>query len=419
MTARKDSPSLTAPLSTIDLTCLLMDRAVRPLDFTLILRFSRSLENAGLVQGATSARNAFPITNSVIKGKSWHLVDARSAPVPECHSRTFAPGVETVLGEFVGKPFRPSEEPPLRQVLLRDADEADFRIATKVHHCAADLLSCLQWVRHQLRVASGTEPPIQEAAPFEPIPLASSPPGARRNPDWMRSERLWTRGDRPSGERRWSAFSIPVNGLEDLSRKRNGFTYNDVLVAAALETAHWWNARNGKRSNRVGLWLPINIRRDSFVGFGNGSSRIRVRHIVQPTATFREQCLSVRSQVDRARRNGEWIVPQRPLALRLPLVAVAPALRAYLRRPWADTGSLSFTHVQRWPGRDEDCFQDLVGIEIVGALHTTHPLMLAAVTCHDRTWLTATFDPALLRDDDIAAIGHYFREAVSTAAGAV
>ena len=396
-----------------------MDRATRPLDFTLILRFRRSPEHAGLVRGAASARNAFPITASVIKGKSWHLANPRSDPSTECYTCMSGAGGDSVLKEFIGRPFRLSEEPPLRQMLVEWSGREDFRIATKVHHSAADLLSCLQWVRLQLKVASGTEPPIEEIAPFESIPLASSPPGARRNPDWMRSERLWTRGGGPSGERRWKAFSIPVNGLEDLSRDRNGFTYNDVLAAAALETARWWNTRNGKQSNRVGLWLPINIRRDSFVGFGNGSSRIRVRLLLQPTATFREKCLSVRSQVDRARRNGEWIVPRRPLALRLPLNVVAPALRAYLRRPWADMGSLSFTHVQRWPGRDEDCFQDLAGVEIVGALHATHPLMLAAVTCQDRTWLTATFDPALLWDDDITAMGHYFREVVSTAAGAV
>ena len=419
MTARMDSRSLTAPLSTIDLTCLLMDRATRPLDYTLILRFRGALERASLVRGAASARNAFPITASVVKGKSWHLADAHSDLCPERHTCSSAPAVETVLGEFAGRPFRLSKEPPIRQMLVGESGREGFRIATKVHHCAADLLSCLQWVRHQLRVSSGAEPPMQDVAPFEPVPLASSPPGARRNPDWMRSERLWTRGGRPSGERHWGAFSIPVDGLEDLSRTRNGFTYNDVLAAAALETARWWNARHGKQSNRVGLWLPINIRRDSFVGFGNGSSRIRVRHVVQPTATFREKCLSVRSQVDRARRNGEWIVPQKPLALRLPLGAVAPVVRAYLRRPWADMGSLSFTHVQRWPGRDEDCFRGLMGLEIVGALHTTHPLMLAAVTCHGRTWLTATFDPALLQDDDISAMGHYFREVVSTAADQV
>lgn len=419
MTATKDSPSLTVPLSTIDLTCLLMDRATRPLDYTLILRFRGSLEKASLGRGAASARNAFPITASVVKGKSWHLADAHSDLCTEHQTCMSAPGVEAVLGEFAGRPFRLSEEPPLRQMLVGEPGREEFSIATKVHHCGADLLSCLQWVRHQLRVASGAEAPIEDIAPVEPIPLASNPPGARRNPDWMRSERLWTRGDRPSRERRWSAFSIPVDGLEDLSRTRNGFTYNDVLAAAALETAHWWNARNGKQSNRVGLWLPINIRRDSFVGFGNGSSRIRVRLLLPAAATFREKCLSVRSQVDRARRNGEWIVPQSPLALRLPLGAVAPAVRAYLRRPWADMGSLSFTHVQRWPGRDEDCFQGLVGLEVVGALHATHPLMLAAVTCHDRTWLTATFDPALLRDDDISAIGQHFREVVSAAADQV
>ena len=45
--------------------------------------------------------------------------------------------------------------------------------------------------------------------------------------------------------------------------------------------------------------------------------------------------------------------------------------------------------------------------------------MLAAVTCLDRTWLTATFDPGLLWAEDVAEIGQNFREVVSAAADAV
>lgn len=396
-----------------------MDRATRPLDFTLILRFRRSLEHASLDRGAASARKQFPITASVIKGNSWHLANTHREPFPEFRSSTSGHGVEGYLRGFVDRRIQLTDELPLRQGLVRDPGAGEFHLATKIHHCAADLLSCLKWVRHQLSVASGIEPPVREIAPFRQIPLADGPPGARRNPDWGTSERLWTRAGTPTNERRWSAFSIPVNGLEDLSRDKNGFTYNDVLVAAALETARWWNVRKSGQSSRVGLWLPVNMRRDPFVGFGNGSSRIRIRHRFKPTATIRDMCLGVRTQVDRARRNGECVVPQRPLALRLPLGVVAPALRAYLRRPWADMGTLSFTHVQRWPGRDAECFRGLAGLEVVGALHARHPLMLAAVTCHDRTWLTATFDPGLLWAEDVAEIGQYFREVVSAAADAV
>ncbi len=390
-----------------------MDGRPSPLDFALILDFSRPLDLRALRRGSASARNAFPSTGSAATGKRWlRMPDAggviESPCPPDARIR--------VLEAFVDAPFDVTSEPPVRQMLVRSASGQGACLATRFHHCAADLLSAWAWLRHQLRVAKGAAQP-SHPAPFRQPVLRAAPPGARRNPYRGRSDPIWTRAGRPSGKRRWSAITVPPSRFAGLSKERDGFTYNDVLVAATLETTRWWNSRNGAPDRRVGVWVPMNIRREQFAGFGNGSSRIRVRLRPSGDASLRERCLDVRAQVDRARHAGEWTVPSRPILPMLPLALAAPLIRAYLQRPWADMGSLSFTHLQRWPGQAGD-FGALERLELVGALHKRHPLMLAAVTALDRTWLTLTFDPALLREKDVAEIGQRFLETALSVAEA-
>ena len=386
-----------------------MDSESRPLDFALILRFSRPLDRPGLSRGSASGRNLFPVSGSVVDGAHW-VRSPDSGGGPESSAPQSR---DNALDAFLSAPFRLEREPPLRQLLLRSAGRRGDCLVTRVHHCAADLLSALAWIRHQLGVASGSAEECAGPTPFARVPLASGPPRARRNPGLGRCDTIWTRSARRSRERRWSAFSVPIGPFAGLSRESGGFTYNDVLVAAALETAHWWNARQGEPGRSVGVWLPVDIRRERFEGFGNGCSRIRVRRRDWNLMCFHEKCRDIRRQVDLARRNGEWAVPRRPFVVRLPARVGAPIMRAYLRRPWVDLGSLSFTHVQRWPGEEDEVFQSLEGLEVVGALHRRHPLMVAAVTRAGRTWFTMTYDPSQLWAEDIADIGQHYRMLIS------
>ena len=393
-----------------------MDCEARPLDFALILHFQGSLDAEALRKGAASACNRFPSTGSVVDGKNWRRLDDPRIRIEEIADEATERSIERSLASFVNAPLRLTKDPPLCQMLAGIDSTGKTCLATRVHHCAADLLSCLFWLHHQLRVAAGADEPIREIVAFDHPRLADAPPDARRNPYWGRSDPLRARSAAASSERRWNTFSIPSGHFTSLSRERNGFTYNDVLVTALLETVHWWNTCTGEPARKVGIWLPINIRRQPFEGFGNGSSRIRVRRNYSDSASFREKCLAVRRQVDEARLSGEWVVPENPLASRLPLGIFGPALRAYLRRPWADTGSVSFTHLQHWPGKEDEVFGGLERVEVVGALHERHSLMLAAVTWSDRTWLTATYDPALLRRQDVDAISDHFRHRISSLA---
>ena len=94
---------------------------------------------------------------------------------------------------------------------------------------------------------------------------------------------------------------------------------------------------------------------------------------------------------------------------------MGPVLRAYLSRPWADFGTATFSHMDRWGGEPHEFFDRVDRIEIVGPLHRHHPVSITGVTHGDRTWLTFTFDPALLRRSDAEELGAMYLDRIALA----
>lgn len=401
-------------LSTLDWVCLVADGPTRPLDFALVQHFAHAWDLEGLARGARSARNRYPATGSRVSGNCW--TPLRTDPDGPQFREADHAAMRIAIEEFLVPPMQLELEPPVRQLLIGLRDAPGACLVTRVHHCAADLLSALAWVSHQLGVASGRAAVVERMVPYATPPLASAPAGARRNPYRGRCDPLWTAGARPSASRSWICLSVPADALAGLAQAESGFTYNDLLVVAALETLNWWNGGHGAADRQVGVWLPLNIRREKFEGFGNGSGRIRVRRRYPDEASLPEKCRAVRGQVDRARRQGEWTIPRRPLLARLPLRIVAPLARRYLNRPWADMGTAAFTHVQQWPAQSAPEFAGLERIEVIGALHARHALMLAALTHRDRTWLTLTYDPALLGPEDADSLARQYEQVLDRAA---
>ncbi len=400
-------------LSTLDLVSLVMDSRVRPLDFAVLLHFDHDFDTAALAHGARSARNLYPATGCNVVDGRWCPLEANSC---EAAFRTVRrDGSKGLVAGLLQTPFDLATEPPLRQAWVRDAQAGTGCLVTKVHHCVADLLSVLVWIRHQLGVAAGVDRPCSEPAKVVPPALAQAPPGAKRNPVWDRCAPLRTRPGEASGERRWTTCSFLHGELAGFSLAECGFTFNDVLVVAALETLQEWNQGHDDSGRRVGIWLPVNIRRTPFEGFGNASSRIRVRRDYAEGLDIAEKCRAVRSQINLARERGEWIVPQGTVLTRIPLRFSAPLVRRYLNRPWADVGSAAFSHVQKWPGQDDPVFAGLQELGVLGAMHRRHALMFAAVSFGDRTWMTITHDPALLWPEDIASIRDHFLSTVQEA----
>ena len=400
-------------LTTLDLVCLVMDSKERPLDFALFLRFDRDLGADSLARGALSARKLYASTGCGVVDGQWIPLGTGAC---EAAFRLIGPqDADSQVKRFLQTPFKLASEPPIRQAWVSNRRARGGCLVTRIHHCAADLLSAFAWIRHQLRVAADVESAQADPTQVVPPALAQPPPRAKRNPVWERCAPLWTRPGNPSATRHWTTFSLPHGALADLNATTSGFTLNDVLSVAALETLHEWNRDRGATGHNVGIWLPVNIREDPFAGFGNASSRIRVRRNYADGLGFVDKCRAVRSQVNLARQRGEWVVPKRPALARIPLRFSGPLIRQYLNRPWADMGSAAFSHVQKWPGQADPVFAGLREIGVLGAMHRRHALMFAAVTVPGRTWMTITYDPALLWPEDIAAIKHSYSSAVETA----
>ena len=263
-------------LSTLDLVCRVMDTRLRPLDFSLVLHFIKSPDAASMIRGELSARNVYPSTGSRVNGKEWAREDAPESNLDVRRSEDGgAPGH---IQEFLRLPFRLDREAPVRQLLIHDEGTGSASLITRLHHAAGDLLSTLMWVCHQLSVATGRQPFVGEMAPFEDLALLDDRPRVRTSP-WAyrgRCDRIWTRPAAASAIREWKTLEIRASDFSGLSRSRDGFTYNDLLLTSVLETLHWWNVEHGVRGRKLGVWVPVNIRRETFSGFGNGTSRIRV-----------------------------------------------------------------------------------------------------------------------------------------------
>ena len=392
-----------------------MDSPTRPLDFTLVLHGSRLPDVDALKRGALSARNRFPATGCRVEGRQWVRMDPTRAGLAIQDAGNGA--VTAEIRNFIRPPMHLDREPPVRQLLIREIDGGGAVLATRMHHAGADLVGTLMWLGHQLGVAAGQEPFVDAMARFEPVALRRALARTRKNPSAYRGgcDPLWTRPGMPSALREWKTRRIPSAKFRDLSRSGNGFSYNDLLLTCALETLDWWNQEHGVARKRLGVWVPINIRQEAFTGFGNGTSRIRIYRRYPDDAPLRVKCQEVGRQLKASRENGEWRVPDGHFLRSLPASVSASLLRAYVNRPWVDMGTSALSHVERWPAGLDARLEHLVGIDIIEPLHMRHPLMMAALTHRDATWMSWTYDPALLAEEDVEPMGQFFEKTLDDA----
>ena len=383
-------------LSTLDLILLAIGSPRRPADFGILLHFRKAPELEALRIGARSARNRYPATGSVVNGKRWTSIAVPNDGV------TAAPFLAGATESFFDKPFDPRKQAPIQQLLLTTEPARQAVLATRIHHAAADGFSAAMWLRHQFHVPSGAEPLTFEPAPFEPVQLRRHRPGNRKN-GFLRQARGLRLGNAAStGTRRWLTIELPAA------------FHGDALATGAIETLAEWNRIRGGGPRHIGLWLPVNIRRGRESGFGNGASSIRVYPHYSPSDSFARKCSEVQRQIRRGLRQREWAIPPDPWIARLPLWLSAPLLRLYLNRPWADVGTIPFSHA-RWNELEVNAFQDVERIECIGQLHKRHALALNAVTHHSRTWLTFTYDAGQMTSSEIRQLAEIYMGQVAMA----
>ena len=400
-----------SPLSTLDVVSWVMDRPDRPLDFTLILHSTKLPDAEALRAGARSALNRYPVTASTTDGADW-IRRADTAPDFVAKWASSETAARELLEEWIDTLLDLRTHTPARQLLIAQHDSRSSILATRFHHAAADGRSAALWLTHQFQVAGGSEPPVGDSYPFEPPSLRHSLKPDRVSRRRVR-EPLWHRPGPRSRSRRWRTIQFGCGDLRRRIREHSAFTYNDALAAIALQTCMRWNRAHSRAGAQVALWLPVEIRRAPPSAFGNGTSRVRVPAPFEIDDPFRTKCQRVHAVISAAMRSGEWSVPDEVAVLRLPPFLMAPLLRGYLNRPWADTGSTAFSHVEHTNRRLHGIAVDR--IECVGPLHRRHACAIYGVTRHDSTWLTFTYDPALLSQADIDALSGLYQDQIRSA----
>ena len=396
----------------LDVSFYLLDSDYSPQDFTLIFHLRNPPPVDRLQAGATSAMNRFPKSGSCIERNKWVWRE----------DTQFKLSISTSAIEgFIEEPFDLRQQTPVKQALISDG--SGTRLVTRFHHAAADGLSAALWLGHQLNVAYGMEAVERERAPFVDVTLRRPSTSVRTRKSQFAfdkaSDPLWTSQSERSGARRWLTIGFPASDLQKACRRADGFTYNDLLATCTLELFSQWNSicRGGTRpyNKRIGLWLPMNVRRESSVGFGNGTSRIRLYARYKSAAPIVEKAREVRRQVSWTSKHGEWVVPDISWLTRLPHSVTRPLLRNYLRRSSVDMATGVFSHASSWIGHTGEAFKHIEKIECVGLLHPRQNLAINAATHGGQTWLTFTYDRQLFSVDDVRQLAAMYEQQIAMA----
>ena len=410
-------------MSLLDVAFYLLDSAHSPQDFTLILHLRDLPDIDALRAGAQSALNRFPHSGCYIERQKWVWGGEARFEVERA----------TAVAAFIDARFDLRHQIPVKQCIANGAC-----LATRFHHSAADGLSATLWLGHQLNVAYGIEPPQSQRAPFAPLPLRRLQTSVRRSKFAFdrASDSLWPSRSQCSGSRRWLTIRFPALKLQKACRRAGGFTYSDLLATCCLEVLSEWNdcrggtpwppvvdefngrAATGCRpynyhpESRIGLWVPMNIRRESNGGFGNGTSRIRIYKRYDKGATLIEKCREVRRQVSWTSKHGEWVMPNISLFTHLPHSITRPFLRRYLNRSSVDMATAVFSHAGSWMANAGEAFKHVERIECIGLLHPRQSLAINAATNAGTTWLTFTFDR---HSDDLQQLAQMYQQQIASA----
>ena len=394
----------------LDRAFYLLESARSPQDFTIIFDVRDAPDVDGLEAGASSAIDRFPVTGCKVAGGAWVWAN-------RCFKLTVVEGEgRTAIERFIDEPFDLRRQPPVKQLLVLNGSGC-ARLATRFHHAAADGLSAARWIGHQLDVAYGLEPHQIERGRLDGPTLRRSESSVRRSRFAFAgaSDALRTSASQRSGSRRWATISFDARELQRACRRWRGFTYHDLLATFSLEAIANWNNNCRGGPTKVGLWVPMNVRREAKVGFGNGTSRVRVYANYDHNTSLLDKCRAVREQVAWTTKHGEWVVPEFPLFTRLPNTLAGPLLRHYLNLPQIDMATAIFTHATTGLANSSEALKHVEGVECVGLLHPRQKLAINAATHSGKTWLTLTYDPSLLTSTDIQQLTQLFSDQIAHA----
>lgn len=376
--------SYSEKISFTDFSFEVMNNDQRVLDFALVAKCKQSFDLDTLKVGAQKAFECFPKSNCLIKRKTWiPCTDAWNLEVKKSSN------LQEDINDFLARPIKLHRERGIKQLYLQTS-EGDY-LVTRMHHALADALSLLLWLKVQFS---------NKLIPSPRLELNSHPNPIKKSPFANKKASRVFGGHRGkvSNLRRLQSIALkkPSNDLRE-----KGFSYNDLLCAIVFEAIRKYNLDKGISEHRNGIYLPVNIRKNPFAGFGNGSSRIKIYDQYAENTSYKEIAILLRKQVKTCREQGLWAIPEGlgPFE-KLPKRLGGILLKLYAMLPSNDFGSLIFSHLERLKGIEDifDPFSEILG---VSQLYKAYPVNLSGVSFEEDTIMTATYDENIIKNEDM------------------
>lgn len=257
--------------------------------------------------------------------------------------------------EFLNKPFSFDRSPQIRLLLFRC--KGGDRLVLSMNHACGDGIGALRFFR-SLACAYAGEPDSVPAAlpvtlgadPERPLRGALSPRGLLLDAMWglvraSPTTHVARESDGSSAKEGLRTLIRPSADLEHSPLRRDGATFNDLLLAGLHLSIDHWNRRHGMESGHIALHMPVNARpaawQDEILGNFVAPDRISTTAAdrVSPSAVVRaiaEETVRTKERLALAR------IPKAssfgiPIGVR---IAAAKVLRSAMD-PFVDTSVLS------------------------------------------------------------------------------
>lgn len=316
-------------LDVLDEILLLSEGKRRSLDCVVILDFANPPSLEKLKEGATRAQKIFPKTSAYEVSLS----------------------IENQLEDFINRPLKSIWH--LEEAIIGNS------VAFKMSHAVGDAVSMILWLKAQFGHEISDEKLLLHKFP------------EKRNSPYT--------GIRPSIVWPYDKNISSIRKTEEITLQHDeryvDFSINDLLSLAVLKSLP---------VERKALWLPVNVRKNSWSGFGNGLSRMRI--YPSPEAlSVKDELNFIRQQKRDAWKNGELFLPEDNFNLN---AVKKLLLKGFIKRPWADWGSLALSHIND----KTDIFPEALRIRGITNIPEKHQAGLFAFTGRGETSLTLAID---------------------------
>ncbi len=275
------------PLNCADKCLLAMDLANEPMVIHAILTLQGKVDAARLEHALEQAQEIFPVTNTLIRCDI--LRTYRETQTPSRDGLLTVQGLihtrdESTLFDWMNQPMDPREVPPLRVLLLQwDSDQT--LLVFSFHHSSTDGVRATLFIKSVIELYSngtaGVSPGSQEIritrTGDELVEFANAQRGRVKGyyrkivaalfrrfvvDAFSPPTRVYHDRSGPSRRLRHRFETISPDELSAIESKARqaDVMLNDIILAACHRTVEKWNTAHGRRSGRVYIMTPVNMR---------------------------------------------------------------------------------------------------------------------------------------------------------------